>query len=154
MVQSSHCMMWGCQVRCRPQHLTMVQNYEVSISLVLPYSATLIKTHSLTQNAQVFKWLSFSSKKCYKLQSNKLNPNALIRIKIMNRRRRFFLGIWTVKQSSIPYRESVMLSMARVVFSILLSGMTAIGRTRESGRRGYGASSGRKSLRAESFEAA
>ncbi|GFW23852.1 hypothetical protein TNCV_945371 [Trichonephila clavipes] len=39
-----------------------------------------------------------------------------------------------------------MLGLAKVVFSILLSGMTAIGRTMESGRRGYGASSGRKSL--------
>ncbi|GFX41872.1 hypothetical protein TNCV_389851 [Trichonephila clavipes] len=59
--------------------------------------------------------------------------------------RRFYLDIWTVKQSSIPYRESLkMLGMAKVVFSILLSGMTAIGRTMESGRRGYGASRGKQ----------
>ncbi|GFU04194.1 probable RNA-directed DNA polymerase from transposon X-element [Trichonephila clavipes] len=51
---------------------------------------------------------------------------------------RFSLGIWTVKQSSIPYRvKTWMLGMAKVVFSILLSGMMAM----ESGRRGYGASS-------------
>ncbi|GFT67251.1 transposable element Tc3 transposase [Trichonephila clavipes] len=37
-----------------------------------------------------------------------------------------------------------MLGMAKVLFSILLSGMTAICRTMGSGRRGYGASSGRK----------
>ncbi|GFW28294.1 hypothetical protein TNCV_4639611 [Trichonephila clavipes] len=36
----------------------------------------------------------------------------------------------------------MMLGMAKVVFSILLSGMMAIGRTMESRRRGYGASSG------------
>ncbi|GFT67208.1 uncharacterized protein TNCV_783581 [Trichonephila clavipes] len=35
--------------------------------------------------------------------------------------------------------------MAKVVVSILLSGMTAIGRTMGSGSRGYGSSSGRKS---------
>ncbi|GFY28254.1 hypothetical protein TNCV_4395881 [Trichonephila clavipes] len=58
--------------------------------------------------------------------------------------RRFILGVWTVKQSSIPYRESMMLGMAKVVFSILLSGMMAIGRAMESGRRGYGSSSGWK----------
>ncbi|GFX47543.1 hypothetical protein TNCV_3015621 [Trichonephila clavipes] len=40
----------------------------------------------------------------------------------------------------------MMLGMAKVMFSILLSGMTAIGRTMRSGRRGYGASSGRKRL--------
>ncbi|GFW41264.1 hypothetical protein TNCV_1002571 [Trichonephila clavipes] len=38
----------------------------------------------------------------------------------------------------------MMLGMAKVVFSILLSGMTAIGRAMESGRRGYGSSSGWK----------
>ncbi|GFW73035.1 hypothetical protein TNCV_831541 [Trichonephila clavipes] len=38
-----------------------------------------------------------------------------------------------------------MLGMAKVVVSILLSGMTAIGRTIGSGRRGYGSSSGRRS---------
>ncbi|GFX01281.1 hypothetical protein TNCV_3729501 [Trichonephila clavipes] len=37
-----------------------------------------------------------------------------------------------------------MLGMAKVVFSILLSGMTVIGRTMEFGRRGYDASSGRR----------
>ncbi|GFX12153.1 transposable element Tc1 transposase [Trichonephila clavipes] len=39
-----------------------------------------------------------------------------------------------------------MLGMAKVEFDILLSGMTAIGRTMGSGRRGYGFSSGRKVL--------
>ncbi|GFX52864.1 hypothetical protein TNCV_3720541 [Trichonephila clavipes] len=34
----------------------------------------------------------------------------------------------------------MMLGMAKVVFSILLSGMLAIGRAMESGRRGYGSS--------------
>ncbi|GFU71024.1 hypothetical protein TNCV_1215501 [Trichonephila clavipes] len=34
--------------------------------------------------------------------------------------------------------------MTKVVFSILLSGMMAIGRAMESGRRGYGSSSGWK----------
>ncbi|GFT74995.1 hypothetical protein TNCV_935691 [Trichonephila clavipes] len=38
----------------------------------------------------------------------------------------------------------MMLGMAKVGFSILLSGMTAIGRAMESGRRGYGSSSGWK----------
>ncbi|GFW92508.1 hypothetical protein TNCV_518251 [Trichonephila clavipes] len=38
----------------------------------------------------------------------------------------------------------MMLGMAKVVFSILLSGMTAIGRAMESGKRGYGSSSGWK----------
>ncbi|GFT83761.1 hypothetical protein TNCV_3891331 [Trichonephila clavipes] len=38
----------------------------------------------------------------------------------------------------------MMLGMAKVVFSILLSGMMAIGRAMESGRRGYGSSSGWK----------
>ncbi|GFU31991.1 DDE Tnp4 domain-containing protein [Trichonephila clavipes] len=38
----------------------------------------------------------------------------------------------------------MMLGMAKVVFSILLSDMTAIGRAMESGRRGYGSSSGWK----------
>ncbi|GFV68941.1 hypothetical protein TNCV_4256621 [Trichonephila clavipes] len=38
----------------------------------------------------------------------------------------------------------MMLGMAKVVFSILLSGMTAIGRAMESERRGYGSSSGWK----------
>ncbi|GFV41066.1 hypothetical protein TNCV_2666571 [Trichonephila clavipes] len=38
----------------------------------------------------------------------------------------------------------MMLGMKKEVFSILLSGMMAIGRTMESGRRGYGASSGWK----------
>ncbi|GFW90353.1 general transcription factor II-I repeat domain-containing protein 2A [Trichonephila clavipes] len=41
----------------------------------------------------------------------------------------------------------MMLGMTKVVFSILLSGMMAIGRTMESGRRGYGASSGWKGLK-------
>ncbi|GFS86608.1 hypothetical protein TNCV_3160611 [Trichonephila clavipes] len=41
-------------------------------------------------------------------------------------------------------RKSMMLGMAKVVFSILLSGMMAIGRAMESGRRGYGSSSGWK----------
>ncbi|GFV52349.1 hypothetical protein TNCV_855191, partial [Trichonephila clavipes] len=39
---------------------------------------------------------------------------------------------------------NLMLGMTKVVFSILLSGMMAIGRTLESRRRGYGASSGWK----------
>ncbi|GFV72986.1 hypothetical protein TNCV_1734541 [Trichonephila clavipes] len=48
---------------------------------------------------------------------------------------------------AVPYRvKSLMLGMAKVVFSILLSGMMAIGRAMESGRSGYDASSGRKSL--------
>ncbi|GFX84164.1 uncharacterized protein TNCV_927751 [Trichonephila clavipes] len=47
---------------------------------------------------------------------------------------------WSVSST----RESMMLGMAKVVFSILLSGMTAIGRVMESGRRGYGSSSGWK----------
>ncbi|GFV21531.1 hypothetical protein TNCV_5121181 [Trichonephila clavipes] len=38
----------------------------------------------------------------------------------------------------------MMLGMAKEVFSILLSGMMAIGRAMESGRRGYGSSSGWK----------
>ncbi|GFU34809.1 hypothetical protein TNCV_2320031 [Trichonephila clavipes] len=38
----------------------------------------------------------------------------------------------------------MMLGMAKVVFSILLSGMTVIGRAMESGTRGYGSSSGWK----------
>ncbi|GFX62489.1 hypothetical protein TNCV_413311 [Trichonephila clavipes] len=60
--------------------------------------------------------------------------------------RLFPLGIWTVKQSSIQYRDkSLMLGMAKVMVYILLSGMAAIGRTMGFGRRGYGASSGRKS---------
>ncbi|GFW06121.1 hypothetical protein TNCV_4479131 [Trichonephila clavipes] len=60
--------------------------------------------------------------------------------------KRYSLSIWTLKQSSIPCRDkSLMLGMAKVVVFILLSGMTAIGRTMGSGRRGYGASSGRKS---------
>ncbi|GFV66156.1 hypothetical protein TNCV_2900821 [Trichonephila clavipes] len=71
----------------------------------------------------------------------------------------FSLGIWTVKSSSIPYHvKSLMLGLAKVVFSILLSGMRAIGRTMEPGRHGYGASSGRKVLEffslVESLEAA
>ncbi|GFT16622.1 hypothetical protein TNCV_282231 [Trichonephila clavipes] len=37
-----------------------------------------------------------------------------------------------------------MLGMTKVVFCILLSGRTEIGRTMGSGRRGYGSSSGRK----------
>ncbi|GFW30347.1 hypothetical protein TNCV_3851181 [Trichonephila clavipes] len=50
--------------------------------------------------------------------------------------RRSFLGIWTVKQSFIPYHDkSSMRGMAKVVVHILLSGMRAIGRTLESGRR-------------------
>ncbi|GFW26767.1 hypothetical protein TNCV_2851571 [Trichonephila clavipes] len=57
--------------------------------------------------------------------------------------RRFPLGIWTAKQSSIPYCDkSLMLGMAKVVVFILLSSMTVIGRTMGSGRRGYGASYG------------
>ncbi|GFU95088.1 hypothetical protein TNCV_4138721 [Trichonephila clavipes] len=36
--------------------------------------------------------------------------------------------------------------MTKVEFCILLSGLTAIGRTMESGRRGFGSSSGRKKL--------
>ncbi|GFX08506.1 hypothetical protein TNCV_4020231 [Trichonephila clavipes] len=38
--------------------------------------------------------------------------------------------------------ESMMLGMAKVEFNILLSGMMAIGWAMESGRRGYGSSSG------------
>ncbi|GFX33432.1 hypothetical protein TNCV_4122661 [Trichonephila clavipes] len=38
----------------------------------------------------------------------------------------------------------MMLGMAKLVFSILLSGMIAIGRAMESGRRVYGSSSGWK----------
>ncbi|GFY31502.1 hypothetical protein TNCV_4693461 [Trichonephila clavipes] len=62
-----------------------------------------------------------------------------------NIRRRFPLGVGTVKTALNPIsRKSMMLGMAKVVFSILLSGMMAIGRTMESGRNGYGASSGWK----------
>ncbi|GFX36609.1 hypothetical protein TNCV_2031891 [Trichonephila clavipes] len=43
-----------------------------------------------------------------------------------------------------PLQESMMLGMAKVVFSILLSDMMAIGQAMESGRRGYGSSSGWK----------
>ncbi|GBM42452.1 hypothetical protein AVEN_139887-1 [Araneus ventricosus] len=34
----------GCELRCRPRHLTVVQNYEVreKIALVLPFRGTLI----------------------------------------------------------------------------------------------------------------
>ncbi|GFX78022.1 hypothetical protein TNCV_971761 [Trichonephila clavipes] len=47
------------------------------------------------------------------------------------------------KQSSIPYQDkSLMRGMTRVGFFFLLSGMTVIGWLMESGRRGYGASSG------------
>ncbi|GFW46296.1 hypothetical protein TNCV_1387981 [Trichonephila clavipes] len=46
----------------------------------------------------------------------------------------------------------MMLGMAKVVFSILLSGMMAIGRAMESGRRGYGSSSGWKCTRDNSPE--
>ncbi|GFV28097.1 hypothetical protein TNCV_677851 [Trichonephila clavipes] len=61
--------------------------------------------------------------------------------------RGFSLDVGTsTKQSSIPYHDKcLMLGIAKVVVSILLSGMMAIGRTMGSGRRGYGASSGRKS---------
>ncbi|GFX88989.1 hypothetical protein TNCV_2852891 [Trichonephila clavipes] len=52
-------------------------------------------------------------------------------------------GLQNSPQSHIM--TSLILGMAKVVVSNLLSGMTAIGRTMESGRRGYGASSGRKS---------
>ncbi|GFT33293.1 hypothetical protein TNCV_4767721 [Trichonephila clavipes] len=59
--------------------------------------------------------------------------------------RRFPLGVRTVKTVLNPISgESMMLGMTKVVFSILLSCMMAIGQTMESGRRGYGASSGWK----------
>ncbi|GFW12019.1 hypothetical protein TNCV_4530851 [Trichonephila clavipes] len=52
----------------------------------------------------------------------------------------------------------MMLGLTKVVFSILLSGMMVIGRVMESGRRGYGSSSGWKVLEffdlAESLEVA
>ncbi|GFX78052.1 hypothetical protein TNCV_972061 [Trichonephila clavipes] len=48
--------------------------------------------------------------------------------------RRSFLGIWTVKQSSIPcHDKSLMRGMVKVVVYILLSGMMAIGRLWNSG---------------------
>ncbi|GFS94605.1 hypothetical protein TNCV_3649611 [Trichonephila clavipes] len=54
-----------------------------------------------------------------------------------------FLGVWTAKQSSIPYQDmSSMRGMAKVVFYVLLSGMMTIGWTIGSGRRGYCALSG------------
>ncbi|GFV88864.1 hypothetical protein TNCV_4609091 [Trichonephila clavipes] len=58
-------------------------------------------------------------------------------------KRRFLLGVWTVKTVLNPISlESMVLGMAKVVFSILLSGMLLIGRAMESGKRGLGSSSG------------
>ncbi|GFY07113.1 hypothetical protein TNCV_4903551 [Trichonephila clavipes] len=54
-----------------------------------------------------------------------------------------FLGVWTAKQSSIPYQDmSSMRGMANVVLYVLPSGMMTIGWTIGSGRRGYCALSG------------
>ncbi|GFU86549.1 hypothetical protein TNCV_4479851 [Trichonephila clavipes] len=47
---------------------------------------------------------------------------------------------------TVKIRKSMMLDLTKVVFSILLSGMMVIGRAMESGRRGYGSSSGWKVL--------
>ncbi|GFT97366.1 hypothetical protein TNCV_243801 [Trichonephila clavipes] len=69
--------------------------------------------------------------------------------------RRFPLGIRTVKTVLKPMSRVYDAGHGKVVFSILLSGMMAIGRTMESGRSGYGASSGWKVFGlAESLEAA
>ncbi|GFX16968.1 hypothetical protein TNCV_2519451 [Trichonephila clavipes] len=54
-----------------------------------------------------------------------------------------FLGVWTAKQSSIPYQDkSSTRGMAKVVLYVLLSGMMTIGWTIGSGRRGFCALSG------------
>ncbi|GFT25881.1 hypothetical protein TNCV_1518401 [Trichonephila clavipes] len=37
------------QLKCRPRHLTMVQNYEVRLPRVAEHSGTLIFTHSITK---------------------------------------------------------------------------------------------------------
>ncbi|GFV94819.1 hypothetical protein TNCV_1028171 [Trichonephila clavipes] len=58
---------------------------------------------------------------------------------------RFPLSVRTVETVLNPISwKSMMLGMAKAVFSILLSGMMAVDRTMESGRSGYGASSGWK----------
>ncbi|GFU84031.1 hypothetical protein TNCV_4345751 [Trichonephila clavipes] len=58
--------------------------------------------------------------------------------------RRFLLGVWTVNSPQSHIVRVYDAGHCKVVFSILLSGMMAIGRAMESGRRGYGSSSGWK----------
>ncbi|GFS61492.1 hypothetical protein TNCV_4312121 [Trichonephila clavipes] len=70
------------------------------------------------------------------------------------------LKVQVIKDFPIPTNktQSMMLGLTKVLFSILLSGMMVIGRAMESGRRGYGSSSGWKVLEffglAESLEVA
>ncbi|GFV52790.1 hypothetical protein TNCV_2874611 [Trichonephila clavipes] len=66
-----------------------------------------------------------------------VDKTKLITLQLLNRR--FCLGIWTVKAVLNPISGQGF-GMTRVGCFFLLSGMTAIGWSMESGRRGYGAS--------------
>ncbi|GFY08893.1 hypothetical protein TNCV_4660851 [Trichonephila clavipes] len=71
----------------------------------------------------------------------------------MNLNRRFYLGIWTVKTVLNPISGQVFdAGHDESGVSFLLSGMTAIGWSMESGRRGYGASSGTTGDRPRNLE--
>ncbi|GFW72443.1 hypothetical protein TNCV_3796711 [Trichonephila clavipes] len=55
---------------------------------------------------------------------------------------RLLLGVWTVNSPQSHIVRVYDVGHGKVEFNILLSGMMAIGWAMESGRRGYGSSSG------------